>query len=32
MVSEGMVNLVFRVNDVAVNSIIDIEARTMYFY
>ena len=32
MISEGRVNLVFRVNDLAVNSIIDVEARTMDFY
>ena len=28
MISEGRVNLFFRVNDLAVNSIIDVEART----
>ena len=32
MISEGRVNLVFRVNDLAVNSIIGVEARTMDFY
>ena len=32
MISEGRVNLVFRVNDLAVNSIIDVEVRTTDFY
>ena len=32
MIIEGRVNLVFRVNDLAVNSIIDVEGRTTDFY
>ena len=31
MISEGRVNLFFRVNGLAVNSIIDVEARTTNF-
>ena len=31
MISEGRVNLVFRVINLAVNSIIDLEARTIKF-
>ena len=32
MISDGRVNLVFRVNDLAVNSIIEVEARNTDFY